>query len=182
MSTKLSLDEMPAELQELLSPRVERLGYLGEFFQYASLQPESLAHFIRWTETLKEALNHRLVEAIALTIASRTNNEYEQVQHERLALKTGFSEEEIRCLIDPRAPSCATLTREELAAAALAGCIVDGLGTGCEPALLRLTRLVGEEEAVGCLMMAARYLAHAVMSNTWRLRAPVPSPLAESES
>ncbi len=41
--------EMPPELVEMLRPRVERLGYLGEFFQCAAQQPRALMSFMRRT-------------------------------------------------------------------------------------------------------------------------------------
>jgi alkylhydroperoxidase family enzyme len=176
-ATHLSLQEMPPELQELMRPRVDRLGYLGEFFQRAAHQPDALAAFFRWTEALKEALPFRLVEAIALTIATHTHNDYERVQHERLALANGMSRDEIVALERMRAGTCATLDEEEAAAAALARCLLDDFGRGCDSALLRLSRLLGEPGAVACLMIAARYMAHATMANAWALKPPVPSPL-----
>jgi alkylhydroperoxidase/carboxymuconolactone decarboxylase family protein YurZ len=176
--THLSLEQMPPELQELLGPRVRRLGYLGEFFQRAAHQPEALAAFHRWTKALKSVLPSRLVEAIALTVATQTGNDYERFQHERLALRLGMTREEIVALEGARPGACPTLAEEEVAAAALARCMLDDFGRGCEPALLRLSRLIGEPGAVGCLMVAARYLAHAAMSNAWGLQPPVDSPLA----
>jgi Carboxymuconolactone decarboxylase family len=177
--THIALDEMPAELRELLQPRVERLGYLGEFFQRGAHQPDALAAFYRWTEALKAALPFRVVEAIALTVATRTGNDYERVQHERLALAGGMSRDEITALQRMRGGICQTLADEEVAAAALARCLLEDFGRGCDSALLRLSRLLGEAGAVGCLMLAARYVAHATMANAWGLRAPVESPLAD---
>jgi alkylhydroperoxidase/carboxymuconolactone decarboxylase family protein YurZ len=169
--------DLPAELQDLLRPKVERLGYLGEFFQRSAEQPEALAAFITWTETLKDALPFRITEAIALAVAVRTGNEYERVQHQRLALARGMTREEIVALERGRADGCLTLTDEETAAAALARCVLDDFGRGCESALLRLGRLIGEAAAVACLMLTARYLAHSTMVNAWGLQPPVVSPL-----
>jgi AhpD family alkylhydroperoxidase len=171
--------DLAPELQQLLQPRVERLGYLGEFFRRAARQPEALAAFIVWTERLKDALPFRLTEAIALTVAARTGNDYERIQHERLALKRGMTREEIAALESGRTGSCPTLGEQEVAASALARCLLEDFGRGCEPALLHLGRLVGEPTAAGCLMLVARYLAHSTMVNAWRLRPPVESPLAE---
>jgi hypothetical protein len=180
-STHVQLDEMPDDLRELLRPRVERLGYLGEFFQRAANQPDALVAFYGWTEALKVALPFRLVEVIALSVASRTGNEYERIQHERLALGQGMTRDEVVALGEARAGTCVTLREEELAAAALVRCLLDNFGQGCSAALLRLSRLIGEPEAVACLMLAARYLAHSTMANAWELRAPVESPLAEED-
>jgi hypothetical protein len=173
----LTFEQMPAGLQELLRPRVDRLGYLGEFFQRAAHQPDALTAFYNWTEALKRALPARLVEIIAPTVASHTGNEYERVQHERLALAHGMSREEILALEQMRAGICSTFTDEEVAAAALTRCLLDNFGHGCESALLRMSRLIGEASTTACLMVAARYAAHAIMANAWNLRTPVVSPI-----
>ncbi len=173
---RLSYERLPESLRDLLQPRVERLGYLGEFFQVAAHQPDALAHFIGFTEALKEALPVRLVEAIALTVATETGNDYERVQHERLALKVGFDVDEVRALVggDVARPQFDEL---ECAAVELARAVVAAQGRGCEPAFAGVEGLAGPDVAVGCLMTATRYLAHATMANTWGLRAPVASPL-----
>ena len=88
-------------LRSRLKARVDRLGYLGEFFQVAAHQPEALAGFIAFTEALKEHLDWRLAEVIALTVATETGNAYERVQHERLALTLGMTESEVRGLVSP---------------------------------------------------------------------------------
>lgn len=178
---RLSYEELAPPLREMLAARVDRLGYLGEFFQRAGHQPEALMHFIAWTEALKQSVPFRLVEVVALTIASETRNDYERVQHERLALLNGFTSEEVVSLAANRAASCPTFAPEEVAVAMLAHCLADNHGNGCDAALLRLRRIIGEPMSVGCLMVAARYLAHAAMANAWQLTPPVGSPLASSE-
>jgi len=175
--THLQIEDLTPELQELLGPRVERLGYLGEFFQRAGHQPEALALFYRWTEALKTALPFRLTEVIALTIATRTGNEYERIQHERLSLKRGMTEDEVIAIEDGNAASCPTLSEEEVAAAALAHALLEDYGRGASPAVERLAGLIGEDGATGAMMMAARYIAHSALSNAWELTLPVSSPL-----
>lgn len=175
---RIGFEQLPDELRTALRPRVERLGYLGEFFQVAAHQPEALHAFNDFTEALKRALDWRLVETIALTIASLTDNAYERVQHEHLALKLGMSEPEVRALV------AGTADRErfsdaELGAARLAREVAHARGGACTEAYASLEALVGPAVAVGCLMTATRYLAHATMSNTWGLRAPRSSPLRE---
>lgn len=181
MSTapRIPFDELPEPLQETLRPRVERLGYLGEFFQVAAHQPDALARFVDFTEALKQALDWRLVEAIALTVAAETRNDYERVQHERLALKLGMDEAEVRALVDGTAAGAqrARFAPAELAAVGLAHEVVQARGRSCDVAYAELAALTGDVVAVGCLMMATRYLAHATMANTWDVRPPVPSPL-----
>src|SRR2546426_909022 len=112
-ASAIDLEDLPPALQRLLAPRVKRLGYLGEFFQRGAAQPEALVHFIHWTEALKTAVPFRLVEIIALSVAAQTKNDYERVQHENLALRNGFSQEEVRCLVERRVASAESLTTAE---------------------------------------------------------------------
>lgn len=176
---RIGYADLPAGLRARLAPRVERLGYLGEFFQVAAHQPAALAGFIDFTEALKGSLDNRLVEAVALTVAARTGNEYELVQHQRLALRLGMGENEVHAL-------CAGTAREgargfsvaELAAIRLAEEVVAAEGRSCSTAYEALEHEVGAEVAIGCLMTAVRYLAHATMANSWDLRPPVGSPFA----
>jgi len=179
VAARITYEELPSPLQEQLRSRVERLGYLGEFFQIAACQPEALSHFIGFTEALKDALHWRLVEAIALTVAVETGNEYERVQHERLALALGMSPDEVRALATGAATAEGGFTAAELAAVRVAREVVYRRGHGCPASYAALEQRVGHTVAVGCLMTAARYLAHSTIANTWGLRAPVTSPLAE---
>src|ERR1700704_1075836 len=96
---RLSITDLDPDLAELLRPKVERLNYLGEFFQCTGHQPRALISFYALTEDLKKALPDNLTELVALTIATKMNNTYERVQHERLSLKLGLSEEWIREVI-----------------------------------------------------------------------------------
>lgn len=174
---RIGLEALPAQLAQELAPRVERLGYLGEFFQVAAHQPAALGHFVAFTEALKAALDRRVMEVVALTVAAGTRNEYERVQHERLALTIGFSLDDIAAIVgdDLDGPRFSDVER---AAAALARDVVDARGRQCTSAFESLQDLGGPETAVACLMTATRYLAHATMANTWELRPPVPSPIA----
>ena len=158
--------------------RVARLGYLGEFFQIAAHQPDALAGFVDFTEALKRALPPRLVEVVALTVAVATGNAYERVQHERLALTVGLDDDAVRALVAGTAPA-QRFGELERAAFALAREVVAGGGGSCARTYARLEAVAGPSIAVGCLMTAARYLAHATMANTWGLAAPVSSPLQE---
>jgi hypothetical protein len=174
---RIAFEDLPRGLRKQLRPRLVRLGYLGEFFQVAAHQPEALGHFIGFTETLKLALPLRLVEVIALTVAADTGNDYERVQHERLALSIGLEEREVRALVDGDIHHATTFGATELAAAELAREVTRAGGRGCRESYERLEALVAPEVAVGCLMVATRYLAHATMANTWDLKPPVESAL-----
>jgi len=74
---RLSMAELDPDLAELLRPKVERLDYLGEFFQCTGHQPRALISFYTLTEDLKKALPDNLTELVALTIATKMNNAYE---------------------------------------------------------------------------------------------------------
>ena len=111
---RLSLAAMSPALAELLRPRVERLGYLGEFFQCAAHQPHALMSFMTFTEDLQRALPDNLTEVVALTVAGLMGNAYERIQHERLSLKLGFGEPWVRDVISLKADGQSALTEEEL--------------------------------------------------------------------
>ena len=87
---RIELDDLPPAVATRLAPRVKRLGYLGEFFKCTAHQPQALAAFIDFTEAGKGALDDRLVEVIALTVAQWMENAYERHQHERLSVRLGF--------------------------------------------------------------------------------------------
>lgn len=173
----IELEAMPAALRELLAPRVRRLGYLGDFFAVAAHQPDALAGFVAFTEALKRALPLRTVEVIALTVAARTANAYERVQHERLALREGMPVAELRALVEQRVVEHPGFSAVERAAAALATDVVDARGGAAGDGFTRIAALEGPAYAVACLMTAVRYLAHATMANTWGLTPPIDSPL-----
>ena len=169
----LDLPDLPDNLQDRLRPRVERLGYLGDFFRYCGHQPEALLYFYEFTESLKNALPSDVTETVALTIASRTHNRYEQVQHERLSRKLGFDEDWIATLVAPEADT-AKLSEVQRSARELALAMLAGSWDEAASWLSRLTDQVGQEQAVGVLMVGARYLAHSAISNTLHLGLPPP--------
>src|SRR5436309_542257 len=109
---RLSSGEMPPELAEFLRPRVERLGYLGEFFQCAAHQPKALHSFMVFTEQLREALGENLTELIALTVSCLMENAYERVQHERRCLKVGLGKTWVRA-VESLATSGDALSNDE---------------------------------------------------------------------
>jgi alkylhydroperoxidase family enzyme len=169
--TPLELADLPDELQQHLSPRVRRLGYLGDFFRYCGHQPDALLRFDQFTEALKKAVPHDLTETVALTVASAAGNEYERAQHERLSAKLGFSSAWIVALTGPE-PRPAGLSAEQLDARALAFAMLGGDWDRAQTCLASLTGRVGQQQAVGVLMLVGRYLAHAAISNTLHLAIP----------
>jgi hypothetical protein len=135
-------------------------------------QPGAMSHLLAWEEALNEILPERLVVAIGLTIATHAGSERQSAKYRRLATAAAMGADEVDALESGRLSRRSTLGEEEVAAAALSRCLVDGYGIGCEPAVLRLSRLVGEEDTVACLMLAGLCMGQATMDNAWRPRIP----------
>lgn len=172
--TPVDFDGLPAYLQEIFRPRVERLGYLGDWFRFTAHQPRALQHFHLFTEELKDALDPRLVEVVALTVAARLDNRYERHQHEQLSRKRGYPDAWVRAVVLAEDVAGA-LTREERAVRGLAESVTDR--TGSAVAFEGVVDLLGEKIAVGLLLLCARYVAHAAVAQALELRPPVSSTL-----
>ena len=56
---RIEQSAMPQNLVDYLTPRVKRLGYLGEWFRCAGHAPDVLLTFLRFTDALKDALPAR---------------------------------------------------------------------------------------------------------------------------
>jgi alkylhydroperoxidase family enzyme len=177
---RLAFDELAPELQDALAAKVERLGYLGEFFAVCGHQPAATAAFQAFTESLKQALAPELTEVVALSVASALGNGYERTQHERLASNLGFSLDWIAAATGRG--DAAVLSEDARAARRLALAVVDDYGTGAAGELERAVGVLGEARAVGVLLTVGRYVAHGAIANTLELAAPVdgvlPAPAA----
>ena len=177
MIPRLSAEDLPVDIARMLQPRIERLGYLGEFFRCAAHQPAALISFMAFTDDLKRALPDRLTETVALTVATELENTYEQYQHERLCLKLEFGEAWVRA-IEARDPAgAAALTTEERAAQVLTLAVVRRSGKHTAGELEALVQAIGHEQAIAVLMLIGRYVTHALIVNALDLAPPVPSPL-----
>jgi len=173
MIQRLGLSEMPDDLREALQPRVDRLGYLGEFFQCGANQPEALLHFVRFSEAARGGLSDRIAELIALTVATLAGNSYERNQHERLATRLGLDREWVHAVeqLDPN-----ELTDDaERAVQAFLLAALPSQGQRGSRELEAVTSHFGDAGAIAVLFLAGRYLAHALVVNTLELVAPVPS-------
>lgn len=175
---RLSFGELEPQLADVLHSKVERLNYLGEFFQCMGHQPRALIAFHTLTENLKEALPDNLTEVVALTIAAIMLNDYERVQHERLALKLGFGEAWIREVISVGADGYRELAAAEVAVQKLALAIIERRGHSTNTELEAVVQAIGYTQAVGVLLLIGRYAMHALISNSLALQPPVSSPLA----
>lgn len=177
---RLSAKEMPPALASFLRPRVERLGYLGEFFQCTAHQPEALLSFLEFTEHLKHALPNNLTEIIALSIAVLMENDYERVQHERLSLKLGFSEQWLREVLSLAADVHGILSEQEYLVQRLVISVARRGGRSTTSEFDAVTRAIGPASAIAVLMLIGRYMSHALIVNTLNLAPPPVSVLQEN--
>jgi alkylhydroperoxidase family enzyme len=177
MIPRLEREALRRDVVETLRPRIERLGYLGEFFKCAAHQPSALMSFMAFTEDLKRALPDRITETVALTVSTEMGNAYERHQHERLSLTLGFGEQWIR-EVESLETSAASLTDNERAVQALTLAVMRRQGHGTSKELEAVVGAIGHEQAIAVLMLIGRYVTHALMVNALELQPPVPSPLA----
>ncbi|HEY3120658.1 MAG TPA: hypothetical protein VGL15_08545 [Vicinamibacteria bacterium] len=176
MIPRLAMEEMTPELQDRLRARVERLGYLGEFFRCAAHQPRALSSFLAFTEDLKEALPDELTELVALTVAARMDNAYERVQHERLSLKLGLGEDWIRSVL-ALCPDQSSLLEAPRRVQELVIAMIERNGHATTRELAAVVRVIGHTQAVAVLLLVGRYVTHALFVNALELPPPVASPL-----
>lgn len=172
---RLEYEELPPDLKEVFRPRVERLGYLGEFFRVMSHAPETMGGFYTITESLKTVLPDNFTEIISLSLSSRLGNLYEQYQNERLSRKLGFSDDWIREALTPNDGADSVFSGEEKAVQAFAIAVMEKKGQGVDKELDALIDAVGPEKTVGVMWLIGRTVTHAMISNTLKLDPPVTS-------
>jgi alkylhydroperoxidase family enzyme len=165
---RIGFDDLPDGVREVLRSRVERLGYLGEFFQVAAHQPDALISLNALTEQLRGALPDEDAEIVALTVAAATGNDYERHQHERLALKLGFDERWIRRVTQ--------LDDGDLTQRTVLALLTDH-GHGAAALVEELAGTRGDDVAVAVVLLTGRYLLHSTFVNALGLEPPVPSPI-----
>jgi alkylhydroperoxidase family enzyme len=175
---RLTREKLHPDLQAYLSPRIERLGYLGEFFQCAGHQPEALLSFLEYTDHLKHALPNNLTEIVSLTVAQIMNNSYERVQHERLSLKIGFGENWLREVLTLKGERQGHMSEQEVLVQRLAMAAINRRGHDITQELEPVVHSIGPAMSIAVLMLVGRYLSHAIIANALNLAPPVPSPLA----
>jgi hypothetical protein len=172
---RLEFEELEQSLATVLSGRAQRLGYLGEFFRVMGHQPSALKGFVEFTEAAKAALDKRLVELLALTMATHFENTYEQYQHERLSVRLGFGRDWIRDVerLNPEAASTLTGLERQVQRFALLSAKTNG-GSG-QQELEDLVKVLGASRSVAVLMIVGRYISHAYIVKVLGLQPPVPS-------
>lgn len=156
--------DMPGPLRTALEPRVRRLKYLGAFFAFAARQPGALHGFHTMTEELKTALPSDLIEVVALAVATNLGSDYERSQHQRLAAKLGHPPEWIAAAA--HGTPAEQLTNEQTTVRTLTLKVIDSCGKGATAELHRVVELLGQDTAIGILLLVARHVAHAHISNT----------------
>ncbi len=176
----IGIDELDPAVRQRLQSKIDRLGYLGGFFQLTAHQPESLAAFIDYTDATKRALPDDLAEIVALTVATATGNDYERHQHERLSVKLGFGEDWV-ARVEKLDPENADLTLEQRATQRWVLAILKAHGRDTASELDGLVRGLGPKAAIGVALMCGRYVAHATISNSFGIQPPVPSIFATAD-
>ena len=177
---RLTFEELAPNVQEVLHARVERLGYLGEFFRCAGHQPDVLTPFMEMTENLKKALPDRLTETGALTVATIMANQYELHQHERLSRKLGFGEEWVTEVEKVYPAGANGLSDQERAVQRLAIALIERKGKNVREELDDVIEQIGVEQAIAVLFLVGRYITHALIVNSLELAPPVPSIFEEA--
>jgi alkylhydroperoxidase family enzyme len=170
--------DLDPDLKRVLAPRVERLGYLGGFFQVSAHQPAMLRAFIEFTEAAKSALPADVIEVIALSAATITGNGYERFQHEQLALRSGMSMSWVGDVIGFNAEG---LSDEQAAVQSYVRASLDRHGHGAKQELQRVVTLLGQDGAVAVMLTCARYCAHALVVNSCEITPPVASIFDDPE-
>ena len=177
----IGIEELDPIVRQRLQAKIDRLGYLGEFFQLTAHQPEALAAFIDYTDATKRALPDDLAEVVALTVATATGNDYERHQHERLSIKLGLGKEWVGG-VEKLDPDCGDMTLEQRATQRWVLAVLKDHGRGTEVELDNLVRSLGPKSAIAVALMCGRYIAHATIANSFGIRPPVPSIFADLQS
>jgi alkylhydroperoxidase family enzyme len=175
----IDIEELDPQVRRRLQAKIDRLGYLGDFFQLTAHQPEALAAFIDYTDATKKALPDDLAEVVALTVATLTGNDYERHQHERLSIKLGLPRDWVET-IERLNPESTALTLEQRATQRWVLAVLPDHGHGSESQVDELVRTLGPRDAIAVALMCGRYVAHATIANSFGIQPPVPSIFADS--
>lgn len=176
---RLEFDELDDALAQALAAKYERLGYLGEFFKCMGHQPRGLKAFIEFTESAKGALPDKLVELIALSVATKLGNDYERHQHERLSVRLGFGRAWVAAIEQLTPDQAEELDATERLVQRYVLSAVERYGQDTTDELEPVIEALGHEQAVAMLMVLARYVSHALIVNSLRIASPVPSIFAD---
>ena len=177
---RVALEALDPALRDFLKPTIDRLGYLGEFFQVAAHVPNAIPAFMQYTGAVKAPLSDAQNEVLALTVCAMLEADYERIQHERLSRRLGFSIEWIAAASGRPGSHVSVLKEDERALLALAQAAVSSHGLRCASELQAVAKLIGPDRAVAALLQISRFMGIALMCNALALELPVPSVFDEA--
>jgi len=169
----LTLDEVDPKLREMLQPTVDRLGYFGDFFQYAGHAPAVLTGFMQYSGALKGALPDDLNETIALTVCTKLDFAYERIQHERLSLRLGLDRAWIGTMIGRS--DGGVLTTAQRHARTFALDLLAGNHDDARERLALLAEETSEAVAMAALFQVTRFRDVCSIGRLLDMRLPVAS-------
>lgn len=179
---RLSFAQLDPALADFLKPTVDRLGYLGEFFQTIGHVPLALRQFMEYTKAVKAPLANNLNEVLALAVCAASGARYELVQHERLAQRLGFTLEWIAAAEGVPGVGPGVLDDEERVVRELALAMLQDLGRGAAEAIERAQAMLGPQRAIAALLQITRFTMIASLCNALDLTLPVKSVFEESRA
>ena len=183
---RLSFAQFDPALADYLKPTVDRLGYLGEFFQTAGHVPGAVRQFMEYTKTVKAPLADNLNEVLALAVCAASGARYELIQHERLAQRLGFTLEWIAAAegVAEATSEAASgvLDDEERVVRELALAVLQDFGRGAADSVRRAHAVLGPQRAMAALLQITRFTMIASLCNALDLTLPVKSIFDESAS
>lgn len=179
---RLSFAQLDPALADYLKPTVDRLGYLGEFFQTAAHVPDALRQFMEYTKAVKSPLADNLNEVLALAVCAALGARYELIQHERLARRLGFTLEWIAAAKGDVETRTGLLDEEERVARELALTMLKDFGRGAAGPIERANSVLGPQRAIAALLQITRFTMIASLCNALDLALPVQSVFTESTS
>lgn len=178
---RIEFEDFAHDLKESLRPKVERLGYCGEIWQIGANVPQSMFQFCELTEALKDEIDMKYVELVALTAAGVMGNTYEKNQHERLANNLKFGREWIAQVNELQAEPGKHMTDAECAVQKFAMAAIYRRGHDCQELFKDVIAAVGPQQATGILLSVGRCVMHAIFRNTLGLEPPVTSLFEDEE-
>ena len=179
---RLSFAQLDPALAEYLKPTVERLGYLGEFFQTAGHVPDAVRQFMEYTKAVKSPLADNLNEVLALGVCAALGARYELIQHERLAQRLGFTLEWIAAAEGRIDAASGLLNEEERVARDLALAMLQDFGRCAAGPVERANAVLGPQRAMAALLQITRFMMIASLCNALHLALPVKSVFEAGES
>lgn len=179
---RIPFEALDAGLRDFLKPTVDRLGYLGEFFQVAAHVPGAIPGFMQFTGAVKAPLSDAQNEVLALTVCGMLEADYERIQHERLSKRLGFAMPWIAAACLRPGSNVSVLAEDERALQVLAQAAVSSHGLRCTDELRSVAKLIGPPKAAAALLQIQRFMGIALMCNALSLELPVRSVFDEADA